>query len=65
MTKREAGSQIGNLFPDHGKSGINLNPLRAGVVPHAVENLLMRATTSGAEYTIWGKVVASPESRPW
>jgi hypothetical protein len=20
---------------------------------------------SGAEYTIWGKVVASPESRPW
>jgi hypothetical protein len=97
---------------DHGKSGIDPIPLRAGGMQHVFGKLLTRATTlvqtssqsevctrsyspaklqdsqpwrfrdshlgvpgqkaiwmpllrSGAEYIIWGKVVASLESRPW
>jgi hypothetical protein len=45
MTKRKVGSQTGNLTPDHGKSGIDLIPMRAGGVRHVVEKFSTRATT--------------------
>ncbi len=112
MAKRKVGSQIGSLSPDHKKSGINLIPLRAGGMQHAVGKILTRAITlvetssrsevctrsyspvklrnsypwrfrdshlevsgqkviwmplpwNDAKYTLWGKVVTSPESRSW
>jgi hypothetical protein len=46
MAKRKAGSQIGSLTPDHGKSRIDPIPLRAGGVWHIIGKLLMKATTS-------------------
>jgi hypothetical protein len=46
MAKRKAGGQTGNLTPNHGKLGIDPIPLCSGGVQHAVEKLLMRATTS-------------------
>jgi hypothetical protein len=86
MAKEKNESQIGSLTHDHGKSGIDLIPLRAGDFRHVVGKLSMRATTSvqtsshlgvsgqktiqmqlsqgGVEYTIWGKVVASPKFGP-
>jgi hypothetical protein len=45
MAKRKVGSQIGNLTPDHKKSGIAPISLRAGGVQHIIEKLSMRATT--------------------
>jgi hypothetical protein len=45
MAKRKAKSQIGSLTPDHGKSGIDPIPLRAGGVQHVVGKLSIRATT--------------------
>jgi hypothetical protein len=45
MAKRKAGSQIGNLIPNHGKSRIDPIPLRAGGVRHVVGKNLTRATT--------------------
>ncbi len=30
MAKRKVGSQIGNLTPDHKKSGIDSTPVRTG-----------------------------------
>jgi hypothetical protein len=45
MAKRKVGSQIGNLTPDHKKSGIDSTPMRAGGVGHTVGKLLTRATT--------------------
>jgi hypothetical protein len=45
MAKRKVRNQIGNLTPDHGKSGIDLIPLRASGVRHAVGKLSTRATT--------------------
>jgi hypothetical protein len=41
MAKRKAGSQIGNLTPDHKKLGIDPTPMRAGAVGHTVGKLLM------------------------
>jgi hypothetical protein len=46
VTKRKARNQIDNLTPDHGKSGINPIPLRAGGVQHAIKKFSTRATTS-------------------
>jgi hypothetical protein len=112
MAKRRAESQIGNLTPDHKKSGIDPISVCADRARHTVGKLLRRATSllqtssqsevwagsyefpksreskqgqfrdsslgvpgikaigmrvrrSNVENTIWGKVVASPESRPW
>jgi hypothetical protein len=45
MAKRRAGSQNGNLTPDHKKSGIDPICLAAGGVPHTIGKLLTRATT--------------------
>jgi hypothetical protein len=45
MTKRKAGSQIGNLTPNHKKSGIDSISLRAGGMRHTIEKLSMRDTT--------------------
>jgi hypothetical protein len=45
MAKRRAKSQIGNLTPDHKKSGIDPIYLAADNVQHTVGNFLMRATT--------------------
>jgi hypothetical protein len=45
MAKRKVRSQTGNLTPDHGKSGINTIPLRAGGVWHVVGKLSTRDTT--------------------
>jgi hypothetical protein len=45
MAKRKAGSQTGSLTSDHGKSGIDPIPLRAGGVQHVVGKLSTRATT--------------------
>jgi hypothetical protein len=45
MAKRKAGTQIGSLTPDHGKSRIDSIPLRAGGVQHVVGKLSTRATT--------------------
>jgi hypothetical protein len=46
MAKRKAGSQIDNLTPNHGKSGINPIPLREGGVRHAIEKISKKTTTS-------------------
>jgi hypothetical protein len=45
MGKRRAGSQTGNLTPDHSKSGINLFPTLPWRVRHGVGKLLTRVTT--------------------
>jgi hypothetical protein len=45
MAKRKAGSQIGNLTPDHGKSTIDPILVRADDMRHVVEKLSTRATT--------------------
>jgi len=45
MAKRRARNQIGNLTPDHKKSGIDPIYLAAGGVPHTVGKLSTRATT--------------------
>jgi len=112
MVERRAGSRIGNLTPDHKKSGIDLIAVCENGVRHTLGKLLRRATSlleissqsevwagsyelpksweskpgqfrdsslgiprikaiwmgvwrSNVENTIWGKVVASPESGPW
>jgi hypothetical protein len=44
MGKRRAGSQIGNLTPDHQKSGIDLFPMCTPGVRHGVGKLCWRAT---------------------
>jgi hypothetical protein len=44
-SKEGAGSQIGNLTPDHKKSGIDPIPVCAGGVQHAIEKLSRRATS--------------------
>jgi hypothetical protein len=45
MAKSKAGSQTGNLTPDHGKSGIDPIPLHAGGIRKVVGKLSTRATT--------------------
>jgi hypothetical protein len=45
MVKRKAGSQTGNLTPDHKKSGINPIPMGADGMGHAVEKILRRVTS--------------------
>jgi hypothetical protein len=55
MVKREAGSQIANLTPDHKKSGIDSISLCAGGVRHEIGKLLMRATTL-VQTSSWVKV---------
>jgi len=45
MVKRKAGSQTGNLTPDHKKSGIDLIPGCADRVRHTVGKLLRRANS--------------------
>jgi hypothetical protein len=45
MAKRKAGSQIGNLTPDHGKLGIDPIYLGSGGVQNVVGKLSTRATT--------------------
>jgi hypothetical protein len=57
MCKKRVGSQTGSLIPEHEKSGIDPTSVRAGI--------WMWSPWSGAEYNIWGKVVASPEFGPW
>jgi hypothetical protein len=44
MGKRRAGSQIGNLIPNHKKSGIHPIPTCDGEVQHNIRNLLRRTT---------------------
>ncbi len=44
MGKRRAGSQTGNLTPDHKKSRIDPIPMCVGGVRHGVGKLLRRAT---------------------
>jgi len=45
MGERRAGSQIGNLTPDHKKLGIDPIPVCADELKHTVGNLLRRATS--------------------
>jgi hypothetical protein len=45
MAKRMAGSQIGNLTPDHEKLGVDPISLRSGDVQHTVEKLSTKAIT--------------------
>jgi hypothetical protein len=45
MGKKRAGSQIGNLTPDHKKSGIDLFSMSNDSVRHGVGKLSRRATT--------------------
>jgi hypothetical protein len=45
MAKRRVESQIGNLTPDHKKSGIDLIFVRADGVQHIVGKLSTRVTT--------------------
>jgi hypothetical protein len=46
MAKRKDGNQIDNLTPDHEKLIIDLTPLHAGDMRHAIGKILMRAATS-------------------
>jgi hypothetical protein len=45
MAKRKAGSQIGNLTPDHEMSRIDPISLHASDVQHTIGKLSMKATT--------------------
>jgi hypothetical protein len=45
MAKRGAGSQTGNLTPDHYKSGIDPTPACADGMRHTIGNFSMRATS--------------------
>jgi hypothetical protein len=45
MPKRKVGNQIGNLTPDHSKSGIASISLRANGMRHIVKKLLTKDTT--------------------
>jgi hypothetical protein len=45
MAKTKVGSQIGNLIPDHQKSGIDPTLMRAGGVQHAIGKFLTKATS--------------------
>jgi hypothetical protein len=45
MIRRKVESQIGNLTPDHYKSGIDPISLRAGGVQNTIGKLSTRATT--------------------
>jgi hypothetical protein len=45
MAKRNVGSQIASLTPDHKKSRINPISLRAGGMQHAIGKLSMMVTT--------------------
>jgi hypothetical protein len=45
MAKRKAESQTDSLTPDHGKSGIEPIPLRAGGVQQVVEKFSTRVIT--------------------
>jgi hypothetical protein len=45
MGKRRAGSQTGNLTPDHKKSGIDLFPTSELRVQYVVEKISTRATS--------------------
>jgi hypothetical protein len=45
MAKRKARSQTGSLTSDHGKSGIDPNPLCVGGVQHVIGKLSTKATT--------------------
>jgi len=45
MAKRKVENQIGNLTPNHKKSGIDLIPFCAGGMRHVVEKLLTRVIT--------------------
>jgi hypothetical protein len=45
MVKRKDRNQIGNLTPDHKKSGIDPIPMCVGGVQHAIGKILRRATS--------------------
>ncbi len=66
MYKRRAGSQTGNLTPDHKKSGIDPIPTSTGGVRHGVRKLSKRATRllkTSSHSEVWVRSYGCPKSR--
>jgi hypothetical protein len=62
MCERRARSQIGNLTPNHKKSGIDLTPVCVGGVQHTVEKLSRRATSllqTSSRSEVWKELWAA------
>jgi hypothetical protein len=70
MVKRRAGSQTGNLTPDHKKSWIDPTPACTDRVQHTVGKLLRRATSllyTSSQSKLWAgsyELPKSQESKP-
>jgi hypothetical protein len=65
MAKKKAGSQIGNLTPDHLKSGITPISLCASGVSHTVGKLSMRNPTllqTSFQYEVYTQSYGPPKS---
>jgi len=66
MVERRAGSQIGNLTPNHKKSGIDPIPACANGVQCTVGKLLKRATSllqTSSQSEVWAGSYELPKSR--
>jgi len=66
MVERRVGSQIGNLTPDHKKSGIDPIPVCAGGVQHTFGKLFRRATSflqTLSQLEVRARSYERPESR--
>jgi hypothetical protein len=66
MVERRAGSQTGNLTPDHKKSGIDPIPVCAGEVRHTVGKLLRRSTSllqTSSQSEVWSGSYELPKSK--
>jgi len=64
--QRRAGSQTGNLTPNHKKSGINPTPVCVDGVRHTIGKLLRRATSSletSSQSEVWARSYELPKSR--
>jgi hypothetical protein len=71
MAKRKVGSQIGNLTPDHKKSGIDPTPVCAGGVQPVIGKFSTRATTllqTSSRSELWAQSYSPAKLRkfqPW
>jgi len=66
MAKRRAGSQIGNLIPDHQKLGIDPTPMRVGEMQCTLGKLSRRATSllqTSSQLEVWTKSYDRSKSR--
>ncbi len=66
IVERRAGSQTGNLTPDHKQSGIDLTPMCVDGVRHTIGKLLRRATSflqTSSQSEVWTGNYELPKSQ--